>query len=373
MRVYLDHHASTPVLSEVREAMARASVAAWANPSSPHREGREARRWLECARDQFAAAAGAKPTEIFFTSGGTEACNLGVRGLLGGEGASGRVLFTPLAHAAVREAASLGGREVEQLSLGSGAAADALASLDAAVASLGEGDVLALNWAHHETGAILPVRELARAARKIGARVFVDGAQALGKLALGALEDFDAVAFGGAKFGGPKGSGALYVRRGTPLEPVLVGGGQERGLRGGTPDVVRCVGFAEAAERAVAGVGAMARVGELRDELEAGLRELGGLVNAAGHPRVRTVTQVAFEGHRSDVLVPALDLEGVSVSAGSACSSGVAEPLRSVLALHPDEPWRAGSSVRFSLSAGTTRDEVQAAVGAVARVLGRGG
>lgn len=365
--IYLDHHAATPLVAEAEAAMAEARGRAWANPSSVHTAGREARALLERAREQVAAAVGAKAADIVLTSGGTEACNLGVHGLMLRSGGSGRATLTALEHPAVRAAAEASGTVTLVES-----PADAWPSAEQVVAGMGAGDVLAVQWVNHETGVVLPVHDWAERARARGATVFVDATQALGKLPID-LRDapFDAVAFAGQKVGGPAGTGALWVRRGVSLGALLRGGGQERGRRAGTPNVLGHVGFGAACAALPAGPRALLGVEALRDRLEAHAQALGGAVNGAPLPRVPTVTQVAFQGQRADVLVAALDVEGVCASAGAACSSGLTEPIKAVLALHPGEPWRATASVRFSLSRGTSPHDVEVAMAALTRVITR--
>ncbi|MCB9658824.1 MAG: aminotransferase class V-fold PLP-dependent enzyme [Polyangiales bacterium] len=365
--IYLDHHAATPMVAAAVRAMADAGDRAWANPSSVHGAGRAARALLETARGQVAAALGAAPANVVLTSGGTEACNLGVRGLLGLDGSSGRVLVSALEHPAVRATAESAG-EVTVLPV---CAAD-LDQAEAALANLAPGDVLAVQWVNHETGVVLPVSAWAQRARERGARVFVDATQAFGKWPL-QLESspFDAVAVTGQKVGAPAGTGALWIRRGHDLVPVLTGGAQERGRRAGTPSVLAQVGFGAACEALADSSDWLARAGALRDRLERHAIALGGRVNGVPLPRVESVTQVAFPGQRSDLLVAALDVEGVCASAGAACSSGLTEPVRSLLSLHPDEPWRAVASVRFSLGPGTTVDDIEGACVALGQVVAR--
>jgi cysteine desulfurase len=365
--IYLDHHAATPLVVAAEQAMAEARERAWANPSSVHAAGREARALLERAREQAAAAVGAKAADIVLTSGGTEACNLGVRGLLLRPSSSGRVTLTALEHPAVRAAAEADGTVTQVES-----PADAWPSPEQALAGMGPGDVLAVQWVNHETGVVLPVHAWAERARARGAAVFVDATQALGKLPVDLRDTpFDAVAFAGQKVGGPAGTGALWVRRGVLLGSLLRGGGQERGRRPGTPNVLGHVGFGAACAALASDPHPLAAIGVLRDRLEAHALSLGGVVNGAPLPRVPTVTQVAFRGQRADVLVAALDVEGVCASAGAACSSGLTEPIKAVLALHPAEPWRATASVRFSLSHTTSTHEVELAMAALTRVLTR--
>ncbi|MCA9536679.1 MAG: aminotransferase class V-fold PLP-dependent enzyme [Myxococcales bacterium] len=365
--IYLDHHAATPLRAVAEEAMHAARDRAWANPSSVHAAGRAARALLETARAQVAEALGSRAADVVLTSGGTEACNLGVRGLVGSSGASGAVLTSMLEHPAVRVTAEAVGR-VTWLPC----AADAWPNPEEVASRLGPGDLLAVQWVNHETGVILPVREWAELARARGARVFVDATQALGKWPLNVAESpFDAVAVAGQKIGGPTGTGALWVRRGVELGSVATGGGQERGRRAGTQNVLGHVGFGAACAEALASAAQLERAAGLRDQLEEHACSLGGVVNGLPLPRVSNVTQVAFPGQRADVLVAALDVEGVCASAGAACSSGLTEPVAALLALHPGEPWRATSSVRFSLAPSTTQEEISLACAALGRVLSR--
>jgi len=366
--IYLDHHAATPVLAAAELAMSEARERAWANPSSVHAAGREARTLLERARDQVACAVGASGSDIVLTSGGTEACNLGVYGLVRRAGSRGRTTLTPLEHPAVRAAAEAAGG-ITLLDC----RADHWPSPEQVVAGLVPGDVLAIQWVNHETGVVVPVHSWAEAAKQRGAAVFIDATQALGKLPIDLRSaPFDAVAFAGQKVGGPAGTGALWVRRDAHLASVLFGGGQERGRRPGTPNVLGHVGFGAACAALCADAESLAVTGALRDRLEAHALTLGAVVNGVPLPRVPGVTQVAFAGQRADVLVAALDVEGVCASAGAACSSGLTEPIKALLALHPEQPWRATASVRFSLSRATRLDEVELAMAALTRVLARG-
>ena len=320
--IYLDHHAATPVSPEVRAAMDAARDRAWANASSAHRFGREARALLEDARAAVAEAIGAEPASVVFTSTGTEACHVGLAGFRGLR----RVVMSPLEHPAVAENCAALGLPVHRFEMTGGRPPPAEAL------GLREGDLLAVTWVNHETGTILPVEDYCRAAREAGASSFVDGIQALGKVpvnvrALGA----DAVAFAAQKVGGPTGAAALFVRRGAPHDSPLLGGPQERGRRPGTPDVERFVGFGAAAKAIPGRLAAMPRVAALRDRLEAGLLALGAEVNGREGPRAATVTDVSFRGRRGPVLVAALDLAGVACSHGSACSSGLDEPSKVLL------------------------------------------
>lgn len=369
--IYLDHHASTPLAAAAARAMDDARDAAWANPSSVHAAGRRARALLEDARRAIAAAVCVDAADLVLTSGGTESVNLAVLGL----GARAQhVISSDIEHPALGEAVARleqAGARVTRLRVPGGAAP----SVDALAAALtDETALVALQWVNHETGSLLPIADYAALCRARGVPLVVDASQALGKLpidlrALGA----DAVAFAASKIGGPHGAGALYVARAVSLPPLLAGGGQERGRRPGTPDVRAAVGFGAAAAVLADRLADMPRLAVLRDRLEAALVARGAVVNGndAGSERVATATHVAFDGLRGEVLVAALDVEGVCVSSGAACSSGLAAPSPSVLAMYPREPWRAAGALRFSLGPESADADVDAALVALDRVLAR--
>ena len=369
--VYLDHAATTPLRAPVREAMLAVLAERWGNPSSVHRWGREARAVLEDARARLAAVIGASPAEVVFTRGGTEADNLAVLG-------RARVDAGPVAASAVEHKAVLAAAR----SLGEGrmriVPVDAAGRVDLeALARMVREErpaLVCVMWANNEAGAVQPVEEAAALCAEAGVAFHTDAVQALGKLPVRMDRvRADLAAFSAHKLGGPRGTGALFVRRGTALQPLLHGGGQERGLRSGTEDVAGAVGFALAAELAEAErEGAMARVGALRDRLEAGLRErVPGLrVNAAGAPRLATICNVSAPGADAEMLLMALDLEGVAASSGSACSSGAVEPSH-VLTAMGLPPEVAGPSVRFSLGRDTTDAEVDRVLEVFPRVVER--
>lgn len=365
--IYLDHHAATPLSPTVREAMNEAAATAWANPSSAHAAGRAARSLLERARDQVASAIGAHAADVVLTGGGTEACNLGVRGL-----GSGRqhIVTTAVEHPAVSNSvASLcgAGAEIEVIEVHGGTPppADTLGNL------VHEGSLVAIQWVNHETGTVFPIDAYASVCRERGATLFVDATQALGKVPVDVGRiGADAVAFAAQKLGGPAGAGACWVRRGVDLAPVLAGGSQERGRWAGTPDVVAMVGFGAAAATTADRLARQPEIGTLRDRIEARLVALGGVPSSA-KPRASTVSNVSFEGWDGAVLVAALDGEGLCVSTGAACSSGVQAPSEVLLAMYPDEQWRAGSAVRISLGIETTEADINQAERAFEAVLAR--
>lgn len=371
--IYLDHHAATPLSPHVLEAMARAQQSAWANPESVHGQGRIARGVRETARAQLARALGGKPADLVLAGSGTEALNLALLGLVRPRrGAASYLVTTRVEHPAVTASAAQLAREgveTRWLELPGGAPCEP-EQLRATLTS--ETACVAIQWVNHETGTILPVAEYAAVCRELGVPLLVDASQAFGKLpvdvaSLGAA----AVVVASAKVGGPSGASALWHERCTELAPVLHGGAQERGFRPGTPDVPSLAGFGAAAAHIDDRLQAMGRVAMLRERLESAACALGGQVNGAAGPRVATVSNLSFPGWRGDVLVAALDVEGVCVSAGAACSSGLGAPSPVLLAMYPEEPWRAESAVRISLGPETSEDEVERAIALLRKVLGR--
>ena len=371
--VYLDHAASAPLRPEAREALLPFLDGRFGNPSSIHRFGREARAALEDARARLARVIGAAPGEVVFTRAGTEADNLAVLGrartLPGAP-----VAVSAIEHSAVLASARAAANEGSPLVV-LPVDGDGVVRLDAVDAALqSRPAVVSVMWANNEVGVLQPVGEVAARCRAAGVAFHSDAVQALGKVAV-RVDDVpvDLLAFSAHKVGGPKGVGALYVRRGTRLQPLLHGGGQERGMRPGTEDVAGAAAFAAAAEAAEAERGeAMARIGALRDRLEAGLRDAvpGLVVNAANAPRLPTVCNLSVPGADPEALLMGLDLEGIAASSGSACSSGAVEPSH-VLTAMGIVPELAGPSVRFSLGWTTTEAEIERVLRVFPRVVER--
>lgn len=377
MVLYADHAATTPLFPEVLEAMRPWLSGLCGNPSSVHAPGRAARRAVEEARAELAAAVGAQPDEIVLTSGGTEADVLavagGARARREEEPARRRVLFPGTEHAAVRESAlALGPEGFEPVELpadgfGTVAPRDFGPLHDAALVSA--------MLANNETGVVFTrLPDLAAAARAAGALVHTDAVQAVGKIPVDVTAlGVDLLTFTAHKLGGPKGVGALFIRRGVRVRPIQAGGGQEKGRRGGTEDVSAIAGFAAAVRRAVAGREAEAsRLRALRDRFEEELRRLfpGLLVHGEGAERLPTVTSAAFPGVSAEALLQALDLEGVAASAGSACSSGTTKPSRILTAAGlPRETVLA--TVRFSFGWTTTPGEVDRLLALLPALVGR--
>ncbi|NNE18393.1 MAG: cysteine desulfurase [Myxococcales bacterium] len=365
--IYLDHHAAAPTPDAVRLAMERAAVRAWANPSSTHAAGRASRQLLEAARERVAESIGASAADVVLTAGGTEACNLGIRGLA--KGCSG-VVTSDIEHPAVARSVDRlqrDGFEVTRLRVLKGQPPN----LEELARHLVPRTLVAIQWVNHETGTILPIDRYAKTCREHDARLFVDATQALGKLPIdvGAL-GADAVALAAQKIGGPAGAGACWIRRGLDLEPVLDGGSQERGRRPGTPDTLSMVGFGAACGLIETRLEQQPRVTALRDRIEKSLLAQGAVQNAVS-PRTGTVANLSFPGWQGPLLVAALDLEEVCLSTGAACSSGLQEPSAVIRAMYPDEQWRAGSAVRISLGMETSQGDIDLAIASFARVVAR--
>lgn len=367
MGLYFDHHAAAPLVEAARVAMEQARELGWANPSSAHRAGRASRAILERAREQVAAAIGASAADIVLTSGGTEACNLGVRGLLC---RGSRIVATDIEHPAVSQTISAMNAQVTCLNVARGRAPSD-DDVSAAIAS--DTSLAVFQMVNHETGTILPVARYAEICRAHGVPLFVDATQALGKVPIDVSSlGVNAVAFASHKIGGPAGIGALWIARDTSeLHPLIVGGAQERGRRAGTPDVVSAAGFGAACARIPVRLASMDDIARKRDRLERALVELGALRNAPEGERVATCTNVALRGWRGTTLVAALDLEGLEVASGAACSSGVDAPSAVISAMHRDEPWRAKGALRLSLGPETRDDDVTSAIEILKRVLSR--
>ena len=378
-QVYLDWNATTPPHPDVVAAMRDAASAAWANPSSLHAAGRTAKAVVEEAREAIAQLTGFCARDVLFTSGGTEANNLAlVRLFLGPSGlsASGTCITSRLEHPSVVAV-------VEQLET-RGVAAIWLEvppsgrvepeSVARALATTSFPCLVAVQAVNHETGVVQPVADIVAIARRAGAEVHVDAVQAAGRLPPSAWEGAHSIAMAAHKMRGPKGIGALLVQPGLTVRPLLRGGGQERGLRPGTVDPVAAAGFGVAARRAEGGPERYAQLASLRDALEARLITLGAELRAAplrngGAPRAPHVSNMSWPGWSGDELAAALDLEGVCVSAGSACAAGTPEPSRVIAAMLGEG--RARSALRVSLGEETTESDVERAIVAYERVLRR--
>lgn len=356
--IYVDHAATTPVRPEVRAAMEPFLDVRFGNPSSVHRWGREARAALDEARERVAACLGARGDEVLFTSGGTEGDNTAVVGTARAvrERLPGRsaIVTGPTEHKAVleavHEAARAGMTERHLPVLASGAV-----DLDAAARAIGDDTALVtLMWINNEVGTIQPMAEVARLGKAAGAFVHTDAVQAFGKVPIDVREvPVDLLAISGHKLGAPKGIGALFVRRGTPYAPLLVGGSQERGRRPGTENVAAAVALAAACDLAVAErEDAWRRLAALRDACEAAIlaRVPDAVIHGAGGARAPHISNVSAPGTTSESLLMALDLAGIGASGGSACQSGSVTTSH-VLGAMGVAPALAGAAVRLSFGA----------------------
>jgi len=379
--VYLDHAATTPMRPEAIAAMTE-EFAHLGNPSSLHAAGRRARRVVEESREQLAEVFGARPSEIIFTSGGTEADNLAVKGLYWArrEGGRRRVLSTSVEHHAVLDS-------IRWLEESQGAEALWLAVdrdgtvrpdvLRAAIAQApSQVAMISVMWANNEVGTIQPVSELAAVAREYGVPFHTDAVQAAAQLPIDfAASGADALTVTAHKLGGPVGVGALILARDISPVPVLHGGGQERDIRSGTLDTPAIRAFAVAAAAcAKQRADEAARLAELRDDL---VRQLLAAVPDAelngpppGPARLPGNAHFSFPGCEGDALLMLLDAHGIACSTGSACTAGVAEPSHVLLAMGADDS-RARGSLRFSLGYTSTRQDVDALAQVIGEVVAR--
>ena len=361
--VYLDHAATTPVRREVFEAMEPFYGPRFGNPSSVHRWGREARAALDEARERVARCIGANPDEVCFTSGGTEADNLAILGPLRSQRDKGRnvIVATPIEHKAVLATvhhAAHGGVTERMLGVTSAGVVDLAASNGAIDDSVA---VCTVMWVNNEVGTIQPVAEIAEQVKAHGGIMHTDAVQAFGKIDIDVSKlGVDLLTISGHKIGAPKGIGAMYIRRGTQIDPLFHGGSQDRGRRPGTENVAYAVALARAAELAVEErEEECARLEALRNELEQGLvsRIPDAVVHGRGAPRAPHVLNLSVPGTDSESLLMALDLAGVAASAGSACQSGNVTPSHVLIAMGV-RPELAIAAVRMSLGSLTTPEGI---------------
>lgn len=373
--IYMDHAATTPLDPRVQAAMRPWLERFCGNPSSPYGEARRARAAIDEARERVAARIGARPSEVYFTSGGTEGDNWAIKGLAWARQDVGRhLVVSAVEHQAVLEAAEFLARQGWELTLlpvdGYG-----MVDPDAAAAALRPDTALvAVMHANNEVGTVQPIADIAAATRSRGVPLVVDAVQTAGLLPLDVdALGCDVLVVSAHKFYGPKGAGAVYVRRGTPIEPLLHGGGQERGLRAGTEGVAGIVGLAHALELAGREMDQAApRLCGLRDRLLAGLRARVPDVRLNGHPeqRLPNNVHVAFAGVDGESLLLNLDLAGLAASSGSACTSGSLLPSHVLLAMGLSRELARGS-LRLTLGKDNTEAEVDTAVELIARTVAR--
>ncbi len=364
-RHYFDYAATTPVRPPVRTAMAPHLNDAYGNPSSIHSLGREARLAIDDARRRLSKALGAADGQLVFTGSGSEADNLAITGFARRH-PGGRVIHTSIEHKAVIEAAAAAvkafGYDVRIVPVNANGEVD-LTQLADLLPADDRPTLVAVMWANNETGVVQPLEAVARLCSARGATLFSDAVQGLGKIDLRLEQvDVDLVAFSAHKVGGPKGTGALLIRRGVRLEPLIYGGGQEGGYRSGTENVAGVVGFAEAVSLAAAErQDETQRLGSLRDRLEAGLKEsLPEIVvnGGAAMERLPNVLNLSIPAVDIEGLLTSLDLEGICVSSGSACTTGSVSPSHVITALGRRGEL-ARNTIRFSLGWGTQAQDIE--------------
>jgi cysteine desulfurase len=348
--VYLDHNATSPLDPRVAEAMIPWLTERHGNPSSIHRFGQAAREAVEEARGAVAGLLGARAPEIVFTASGTEAINAVFESVARAAGYTGHLVISSFEHPAVlryAERLQAAGMEVTHIEPG----ADGVVPAAAMIAALRpDTRLVCLMRANNEIGTLQPVAEVAAACRPLGVPMLTDAVQAAGKIPVDVGQlGVDYLVIGGHKFHGPLGAAALWIRKGAPFEPSMLGGSQERRRRAGTENVPALVGLGRAAELARAELGERAEtLAALRDRFEAGLAAIpDARIHCAASPRLPHTSHVAFPGAEGESLTIRLDLAGFAVSTGAACSSGVVEPSRTLLAIGLSRE-EALSSIRVS-------------------------
>jgi cysteine desulfurase len=371
VRIYLDYNATSPASAGVVEAVARTMRDDFGNPSSIHAYGQRAKAAVDEARFEVAALLGADPIEVVFTSGGTESDNLALRGAFESLAPAGRraLVTTGIEHEAVlntAKALSANGISVTVVPVRRNGVVDPDAVAAEVTAATG---LVSVMLANNEVGTVQPLSEIAARIKASGALLHSDAVQAAGKIpvAVKAL-GVDLLSISAHKFGGPKGIGALWIRRGVRLTSQATGGRQERNRRGGTENVPAIVGMGVAARLAREALPSVESVAALRNRLEAGILVPGTVVNGAPDLRVPNTTNISFEGVEAESLLIALDLEGIAVSTGSACSSGTLEPSHVLKAMGLPQAF-ARNSLRFSLGAATTEGEIDTVISVLPRLV----
>ena len=371
-RVYFDNNATTPVLPEVFEAMRPYFCEHFGNASSIHHHGQVTRAAVERARESVAALLGCRSSEIVFTSGGTEGDNLAIFGLIK---PGDHLISSTIEHHAVlnscKHLRSIG-CEVTYVRVDGRGLVD---PDDVRRALRPNTKLITIMMANNETGVLQPVEEIGRIAAEADVYFHTDAVQAAGKVPMDVKRiGCDLLSISGHKMHAPQGIGALYIRKGTTLQPMLHGGSHERSRRAGTENVPGIVGLGKAADIAKAALdrGELSRMAEMRDQIEqkilAEVEAIG--INGAGAPRVPNTTSIYFEGIEGEALVIALDLKGLAVSTGAACSSGAIEPSHVLVAMGlPVE--RARASIRFSLGKQNRPDEVNLALSLIPQIVAR--
>ena len=374
MRIYLDHNATTPLRPEVIEVMSEVLREVHGNPSSSHAEGVLARARVEAARDEVASLLGVAASSIYFTAGASEANNAVLMGLLEERGGSGKLVISSVEHPSVVEPAA----RLEKSGMAvSRVAVDAEGLLDpGAVFEAVDSDtaLVSLVWANNETGVVQPMEEIAHGLKERDILLHVDATQAVGKWPVDMQRvSADYLSCSAHKLGGPKGTGCLVAREGTPLHPLIRGGPQERRIRGGTENVAGIVGFGRACALAEEELAErMVGYAALRDRLWEGLcNGVGGLIwNGSREHLLPNTLNLQFQEVPGEVLLQALDIEGVAVSAGAACHSGSISPshVLTAMGLSPEE---ARSSLRLSVGHGVNVQQIDSAVSLFAELVAR--
>jgi cysteine desulfurase len=388
MRVYLDNNATTPVLPEVMEAMRPYFGEHFGNASSIHHHGQETRAAVERARESVAALLGCRASEVVFTSGGTEADNLAIFGLARSQSEAHVITSTVEHHAVLNACKHLAehhdddkyhettGCEVTYIPVDGRGLVD---PGDVKRAIRPNTKLISIMFANNETGVVQPVEEIGKIAAEADIYFHTDAVQAAGKIPIDVNKiGCDLLTISGHKLHGPQGVGALYVRKGTQLEAMLHGGSHERSRRAGTENVPGIVGLGKAAELAIAGFerGDDRKMAEARDRLEKELLEIeatglnGADLNGKRAPRVPNTTNIYFDGIDGEALVIALDLKGLAVSTGAACSSGAIEPSHVLMAMGMSRD-RAKGSIRFSLGKQNSAEDIEFALAVVPETVAR--
>ena len=371
-RVYLDNNATTPVLPEVFEAMRPFYLEQFGNASSIHHYGQHARAAVEKARGSVAALVNARPAEIVFTSGGTEADNLGIFGLVQ---RGDHVITSTIEHSAVTNTC----KRLEQMGCEvTFVPVNARGEIDPGnvhAALRPNTRLISIMMANNETGVVQPVEEIGKIAREADVFFHTDAVQAAGKIAIDVQKiACDALSISGHKIHAPQGTGALYIKKGTLIQPLIYGGSHERQRRAGTENLPGIVGLGKAAELAKQWLesGGPAEMAAMRDRLQdsilSAMDDMG--VNGLGAPRVPNTTNLWFDHIEGEALVIALDLKGLAVSSGAACSSGAIEPSHVLLAMGLPHQ-RARASIRVSLGKQTTNDDIDFAIKVIPETVAR--
>ena len=371
--VYLDNNATTRPAPEVVEAMLPYLRDWYANPSSVHRFGQRSRKAIEDARASVAALIGCSDSELMFTATGTEGVNTAIQGILASRAPRKRIITSTVEHSATRQLCKQlqqQGFDVVQIPVNR----EGLLDLEEFPTRLGDDVALvSMLWVNNETGVIFPVEQIGAFCRNLRIPFHVDATQAVGKIPVSAANlPIDAMTFASHKFHGPKGSAGLYVRRGVRFRPLLVGGTQERGRRGGTENVPGIVGMGKAAELAREFLPHMSRVAAQRDRLEREIlqRVPDTSVNGAIHQRIPNTSNISFAQVQAEAILLMLSEQGICASAGAACSSGSLEPSHVLQAMGIERP-KAHGAVRFSLSRYTTDAEIDRALDLLPAMIDR--